>query len=554
MGSSTFSNPIIPGFAPDPSICVVPPTTPATKTSYFLTTSTFNLFPSCAIHHSTDLLNWKLIGHALTRKSQIEMRTPEAGGGSWASTLRYRVEDDGEGKGGKAGRWYLCTGVFARYRPQMDERIFPRGFYVTTTNIWDSSSWSDPVYFDNPGFDQDLFWDNDGKVYLSTTVRMSPRTGDPSKKDFAIHISEISLPTGTTLTAPVVIRESPFGIAEGSHIIKRGKYYYLFTAEGGTEQGHQEWVFRSTEGVFGPWEANSKGGPLWYNGPEEEVQRTGHVDVFEDGEGRWWAVLLGVRPMREEGGTWLEPQLGRETFLVGVEWVDDWPVFNGGKNVGILTEGPEGVVQMAKEMRWKANLSYPNRRNSSAKKNTPLKKCWSLSERPGWLAIHGGCYTLTSPEAPTMLLRRQTAIEQLFSVLLDFEPNKAGYEAGLVLWWDMHSFASVGVTLTSTGKRSIIFKTPTNTPDQFEEQICPLESTGQVALKITATKTSYLIGVSSLASGDKVTEVTVKSKSLTKTPPVGQPFLGAMFGLYAFGNWEPCLDPVYFKDICCQNS
>lgn len=115
-----FSNPIIPGFAPDPSICVVAPTPSSStaKTSYFLTTSTFNLFPSCAIYHSTDLLNWELIGHALTRRSQIEMRTPEAGGGSWASTLRYREEEDGEG--GKIGRWYLCTGVWSRYRPQMD--------------------------------------------------------------------------------------------------------------------------------------------------------------------------------------------------------------------------------------------------------------------------------------------------------------------------------------------------------------------------------------------------------------------------------------------------
>lgn len=95
--------------------------------------------------------------------------------------------------------------------------------------------------------------------------------------------------------------------------MRRGNWYYLFTAEGGTEAGHQEWVFRSREGPLGPWEGQDRGGPLWYNGPEEEeVQRTGHADVFEDGEGRWWAVLLGVRPLRDEegGGRWLEPQLG----------------------------------------------------------------------------------------------------------------------------------------------------------------------------------------------------------------------------------------------------
>ena len=73
-------------------------------------------------------------------------------------------------------------------------------------------------------------------------------------------------------------------------------------------------------------------------------------------------------------------------------------------------------------------------------------------------------------------------------------------------------------------------------------------------LQISATKITYLIGVSSPMIGNENAEVVVESRLLTKTPPVGQPFLGAMFGLYAFGNWEPCLDPAYFKDICCQSS
>lgn len=147
-------------------------------------------------------------------------------------------------------------------------------------------------------------------MYLSTTTRLSDRAPDSRQKDFAIHISQIDLPTGRTLTPPAVIRKSPHGIAEGSHIIKRNGFYYLFTAEGGTEAGHQEWVFRSREGVLGPWE--SQDGPLWYNGPDEEVQRTGHADVFEDGRGGWWAVLLGVRPLLDERtNRWLEPQLGQ---------------------------------------------------------------------------------------------------------------------------------------------------------------------------------------------------------------------------------------------------
>lgn len=360
---STFHNPVLRGFNPDPTICVVPATASSPLT-FYLSTSTFDLFPGCAIYASTNLVSWTLIGHALTRPSQLgSLRTVEPGAGSWASTLRYRPLEK---------RFYLANALFTAYRPRTDERVFPRGFYVWSDDIRDDSSWSDPVFFDNPGFDQDLFWDDavtPPKVYLSTTMRLANRPPGSTQKDFAIHVSEIDLSTGRTLTPPVVVRSSPHGIAEGSHILRRGGWYYLFTAEGGTEAGHQEWVFRSREGPLGPWEGQPGGKPLWYNGPDEEVQRTGHADVFEDGRGGWWAVLLGVRPVRVQGGNasggtrWLEPQLGRETFLVRVDWVDDWPVFNEGRNIGLLTRGRDGVPPVGEDCEeenvWRADLSGP---------------------------------------------------------------------------------------------------------------------------------------------------------------------------------------------------
>lgn len=109
----TFLNPVLRGFNPDPTICVVPASGDA-PTTYFLSTSTFEYFPGCAIYTSTDLLNWKLIGHALNRRSQIELRTVEPGAGSWASTLRYRPDEK---------RWYLANCLFQRYRPATDVSV-----------------------------------------------------------------------------------------------------------------------------------------------------------------------------------------------------------------------------------------------------------------------------------------------------------------------------------------------------------------------------------------------------------------------------------------------
>jgi beta-xylosidase len=115
---TTFQNPVIPGFNPDPTIAVVHD---GASTTYFISTSTFEFFPGCAIYSSTDLINWKLIGHALTRRSQIELRTVEPGAGSWASTLRFRPKDGKDGK----GRFYLANGLFQRYRPMADVSFLP---------------------------------------------------------------------------------------------------------------------------------------------------------------------------------------------------------------------------------------------------------------------------------------------------------------------------------------------------------------------------------------------------------------------------------------------
>lgn len=128
-------------------------------------------------------------------------------------------------------------------------------------------------------------------------------------KDFGVHICTIDLETGRSTSESKLIRESSSGVAEGSHILKRGRFYYLFTAEGGTESGHCEWVSRTETGPLGPWDVGPSN-PLWHNGVEDEVQNTGHADLVEDSNGRWWAVLLGVRPSRQHDG-WEQSVFGK---------------------------------------------------------------------------------------------------------------------------------------------------------------------------------------------------------------------------------------------------
>ena len=75
----TVNNPIISGYNPDPSICRV-------GDDFYLVNSTFEFFPGVPIYHSKNLVNWELIGHCLTRESQLPLRGCRNSGGIYAPT------------------------------------------------------------------------------------------------------------------------------------------------------------------------------------------------------------------------------------------------------------------------------------------------------------------------------------------------------------------------------------------------------------------------------------------------------------------------------------
>ncbi|OAL55251.1 beta-xylosidase [Pyrenochaeta sp. DS3sAY3a] len=522
---------MLPGFNPDPSIIRV-------HNSFFCVTSSFEYFPGAPIYHSTDLIRWSLIGHALTRKSQLDIKTPEPGGGVWATTLRHHK-----------GVFYIITNVFDRYRPQADDRVWPRGFYVKTTDIWDSSSWSDPVFFDQVGFDFDLFWDDDGEVYLSSTYRKVDRAPGSMLKDFGIHVSTVELDSGRLTAPPRLVRESASGVAEGSHLLKRGGWYYLFTAEGGTESGHCEFVHRSKDSPFGPWEA-APHNPLWRNTQDDEVQNTGHCDLVEDAQGQWWAVCLGVRP-RREGEHWRTSVFGREALLLPVRWEDDWPVFNEGRPVALQMTGPN-VYVLDEKKGWKADFSGEELGLGWYRKNTPITKDYSLTAAPGTLTLYGGPYTLSTPASPTLFLRKQTHWPVTWETQLAFHPASPRVEAGTVVYWNYLCFASIGIraceTSSSQNTRIVRFTPPANTEPAVESSI---PATGDVKLVVESTETRYRFGFRVLGERESESEQwtwlgDVDTRVLTRNPEVGQPFTGMMFGVYSCGELEPVLVPATF--------
>ena len=63
----TIANPILRGFNPDPSIVRV-------GEDYYIATSTFEWYPGVQIHHSRDLVHWRLLTRPLCRASQLDLR------------------------------------------------------------------------------------------------------------------------------------------------------------------------------------------------------------------------------------------------------------------------------------------------------------------------------------------------------------------------------------------------------------------------------------------------------------------------------------------------
>ncbi|MFJ7182384.1 family 43 glycosylhydrolase [Streptomyces massasporeus] len=195
--------------------------------------------------------------------------------------------------------------------------------YVTTAPSIDGP-WSDPVALHGRGFDVSVFHDEDGRSWL-LNMRFDWR---PERESFAgIEIQEYDRKTQALLGEPRTISVgTAAGVAEGPHLHRRGGWYYLVHAEGGTGYEHGAAVARSRD-LFGPY-APDPAGPLLTSrhDPSLELQKGGHCSLVELSTGQWYAAHVTARPYSERGRC----VLGRETALQPVTWTEDgWPRITG---------------------------------------------------------------------------------------------------------------------------------------------------------------------------------------------------------------------------------
>jgi xylan 1,4-beta-xylosidase len=525
----TFTNPIISGFHPDPTICRV-------NEDYYLATSSFEYFPGIPIFHSKDLMNWRLIGHAMDRLSQLPLKEAHPSGGLFAPTMRHHN-----------GVFYMiCTNINHR-----------GNFIITAINP--AGPWSEPHYLENSmGIDPSLFFDEDGRCWYTGN-------GDPAKSLYDGHHTvwqqEIDLDTfkyigerHELVSGGADISTKPTWI-EAPHLYKFGEYYYIFAAEGGTEANHREVVFRS-KSINGPY-VGKPINPFITNrtmDPKRKAPITcvGHADVVQTQNGEWFMVLLACRPYSES------PQMtnmGRETYLVPFTWVDGWPEV---ADRNLKAEYPRPKLPTKS---WGADnyghgaFDFVENFDSAVLnkvwtfiRNPDLEKpFWNLSARKGALKMTLLPEKMSEKTSPAFIGIRQRHHHFTASILLDFVPKSTDESAGLTWFYSLESFLAIEIGRNKQGTRVVrLLKSYRGKIENLAESEINISEPIHLEIVARAGKVSFRhTGGKSDHGG--LGEASYDASFLNWGASGG--FVGCMIGLYASSNGVQSKNSAYFNEF-----
>lgn len=404
---NTYHNPVLTGFHPDPSVVRV-------GEDYYMVNSSFCYFPCIPISHSTDLIHWREIGHAITNPHYAHLEELEGGRGYWAPDISY-----GD------GLFYIT----ATYRANESEKRRRKQMIVTSAKP--EGPYGEPVFLEEDGIDPSIFHDDDGKSYMLLNR--------------GARIFEISRDGTEMLSEPELLWYGDYMVTpEGPHLIKKGGYYYLFLAEGGTGRGHRVTVARSVT-LRGPYESCPYNPILTQGNQDNLMQCCGHGMPVETQCGEWYLVYLCLRIPDGKHGV-----LGRETAVDPIVWSPDgWPIVNNGR-------GP-GNQQM-----------LPALPKAEYKEEKAIRDGYILPEDGRWLvhrhskrasgSIPGGAVTILGNGADlcdlscdSMLLKRQEDFRFTAYTYLTPHGLREGEDLGLTAYYDENSYIKLGVCRLKDG-------------------------------------------------------------------------------------------------------
>ncbi|MBC8028250.1 MAG: glycoside hydrolase family 43 protein [Steroidobacteraceae bacterium] len=428
-----YRNPVLPGYYPDPSVTRV-------GDKFYLVNSTFAHWPGIPIHESTDLVHWKLIGHALNDPSKVKFDGLDISRGVFAPAIEYH------------------DGTFYVINTLVDAG---GNFFVTSKHP--GGPYSDPVWLPEiDGIDPSFYFDDDGKAYVLNN-------GPPDRaplydghraiwmQEFDVAKQKLVGPRKVIVDGGVDISKKPIWI-EGPHIYKVDGTYYLLCAEGGTGEMHSAVVFRS-KSPWGPW-VPYQGNPILTQRDLDKdranpVTSTGHADLVQKTDGSWWALFLGTRPYKGDSYN-----TGRETFLLPITWKDGWPVILP-PGVAVPSYSPLSQARKrprdAKPPPLSGEMRSPTVRDDFAAKSPGPEWLQIYVPRRPWFATAEGALAITPQKAnldakvnTSFLARRQQ--DQKFDASTQISAGlEPGVAAGLAAYQNHNHWYFLAARRTTDG-------------------------------------------------------------------------------------------------------
>ena len=390
LGDGTFLNPVFAGDRPDPTML-------KDGEDYYLSFSSFDSYPGVVIWHSRDLVNWTSVTAAL--------RTPI--GSVWATEL---VKHDG------------------RYFVYIPARLADyRSIYVIhADNV--EGPWSEPIDLKlNRHIDPGHAVGEDGRrwLFLSGGDRVGLTPDGLSLQGEVEHVYDPwRYPEDW-----VVESFSP----EGPKIVRRGNFFYMVTAVGGTAgppTGHMVIMARSRS-IDGPWENDPNNPVVKTNSAEEKWWSRGHATLFEGPGGKWWMIYHGY-----ENGYWT---LGRQALLEPVSWTDDGWIKPLGGDLSAPLEKPLDIGEQPHGRALSDDFSSDRFGTQWAFYDPDPDEAARVRREHGQLILRGKG-TNPGNSSPLSCI----VGDQSYAAEVDVEID-ANTEAGLLLFYNRRMYAGLGL-------------------------------------------------------------------------------------------------------------